>query len=138
MKRPALVLPIVYWTAMMATACTTVPTGVDREYLIGTWSNAEVGLELHSDGGRVQYSCGTGTIEPGWEVSPSGEFTGVGQHRFGGGPLPTSEHPPHRAEYRGRIYDERLDLIVELPDSSITLGPYRLNRGASPIEEGCV
>jgi hypothetical protein len=117
--------------AALACSDTTAPSPA------GAWGGPEVSLLLSDTGGTLSYLCGAGTINGGWTVSRGGEFAGVGQHFFGGGPIPPEGRPPHEALYTGRLQGDRLRLSIALPALQQTLGPYTLVRDGPAVQELC-
>jgi len=105
--------------------------------LEGTWGSEDVSLVLSTDGGRLAYPCGAGTISSGWRVTEEGSFVASGEHYFGGGPLPSTGWTPHQADYSGLIKSDRLTLTVVV-DGNLTLGPFELRRGAPEVQERCL
>lgn len=105
---------------------------------LGSWGGSEVSLLLAQSGGTLTYACGAGTVDSGWAVSAAGQFTGTGQHFFGGGPVPPQGHPPHPAVYAGRLSGNQLVLTVTLTDLQQVLGPFKLRRGGPPVAEICL
>ncbi len=93
---------------------------------------------LSTTGGSVEFLCGTGTIDPGWGITPGGHWNASGQYYAGGGPLPAGGRPPHPATYSGRFAGDVLTFSVSVPDLSITLGPYAVRRGKSGASEICL
>ena len=115
------------------TACSdaTAPTAT------GDWGGTDVSLTLTPSGGTLSYACGYGSIKPGWSLTGTGAFSAVGQHFFGGGPVPPQGHPPHPAIYAGRVDGDHLTLTVTLSDLQTVLGPYDLTRDGPPVAEMC-
>jgi hypothetical protein len=120
---------------LLALTVCSDPTAPDP---VGRWSNSDLSLLLAQSGGTLSYACGAGTVDSGWAVSAAGRFTGVGQHFFGGGPVPPQGHPPHPAVYAGRFSGDQLVLTVTVTDLQQVLGPFKLRRGGAPIAELCV
>ena len=106
--------------------------------VLGSWGGTEASLTLARSGGALSYACGAGTIDSTWRLTPGGEFTGSGQHFFGGGPMPVQGRPPHPARYTGLVDGDQLTLTVTLTDLIQTLGPFHLVRGGPPVLEQCV
>jgi len=115
-------------------ACSN-PTAPDPT---GVWGGPDASLVLSRTGGTLSYPCGAGTIDSTWTLSRDGQFTGTGQHFFGGGPEPIEGRPPHPALYAGHIDRNTLVLTVTLTDLGQTMGPFRLLRGGPLVQEQCV
>lgn len=106
--------------------------------VLGNWGGREASLVLARSGGTLSYACGAGTIDSGWTLTPSGDFTASGRHFFGGGPAPAQGRPPHPARYAGVVDGDTLSLTVTVTDLGETLGPFHLVRGGPPVLEQCV
>ena len=105
---------------------------------VGTWGGREASLVLTISGGTMSYPCGASTIDSTWALSPTGQFTAVGQYFFGGGPVPPQGGTPHPARYSGQVQGDALTLTITLTDLSQTLGPFHLFRGGPPVVQMCV
>jgi hypothetical protein len=106
--------------------------------LTGQWGGPEASLTLAVSGGRVEYACGEGTIDPSWSLGPGGQWHATGQHFTGGGPVPPSGHPPHPAVYTGRVRGDELTFSVTLTDLDQVLGPFTVVRGRSTNLNFCL
>lgn len=113
-------------------------TDATEPELEGKWGGPEATLLLSALGGSVEYACGAGTIDPGWRIEPGGRWLATGQHSMGGGPLPAGGRPPHPATYTGTLRGDVLTFTVAIPDLSLTLGPFRVVRGADGVAEMCL
>lgn len=111
------------------------PTAVN---MLGSWGGREASLTLELSGGSLSYPCGAGTIDSAWTLGADGQFSGTGEHFFGGGPMPVQGRPPHPARYAGTLDGDKLTLSVTLIDLDQTLGPFHLVRGGPPVLEQCV
>jgi len=118
--------------ALAACTSTTAPE------VVGTWGGTQASLVLAPSGGTLSYQCGAGTIDARWSLTPDGHFTAVGEHFFGGGPVPVQGRPPHPARYAGHVEGNVLTLTVTVTDLAQTLGPFRLERGGPAVAEVCV
>lgn len=123
---------LIFLAALLA--CSS-PTAPDPN---GAWGGAEASLTLSRAGGVLAYPCGSGTMDSTWVLSTDGQLTGIGEHFFGGGPVPSTGRPPHRARYTGRLEGNSLVLTVRLTDLGQTLGPFRLVRGGPVVQEICL
>jgi hypothetical protein len=121
-------------TLPVALACAS-PTAPDA---LGSWGGREASLVLTPSGGQVSYTCGAGTIDSAWTLSPGGRLLGSGQHFFGGGPVPPQGRPAHPARYDGLVQGDDLTLTVTLTDLDLTLGPFHLVRGGPTVFELCL
>lgn len=118
--------------------CSDHPVGPTGASAVGSWGGRDVSLMLLAEGGSLVYSCGAGSIDPGWTLSHRGEFSASGVHHFGGGPLPPEGHPPHPARYVGQVRGDTLRLTVTLTDIAQVLGPFTLHRGGPPVIVLCL
>lgn len=98
----------------------------------GDWGGTHIGLSLDPAGGRIEYDCASGTIEP---IIPGagGAFVAAGTHTPGqGGPAREGEVlPTYRAQFSGTVRGDRMDLRGRV-ENGVELGPFALRRGAEP------
>ncbi len=116
----------------LACASPTAPT------IVGDWGGQQASLTLTISGGTAAYQCGAGTIDSAWTITSDGQFSALGVHYFGGGPVPQGGTPPHPARYSGQVDGQFLTLTVFVTDLQQTLGPFRLIRGGPAVHELCV
>lgn len=122
---------------ILMSGCTSASTPNSGPDPVGQWGSREASLVLKQSGGTMAYQCGHGSIAPSWTVEPDGSFEGVGQHYFGGGPVPEGGRQPHPASYSGTVIGDRFTLNVTLTDLSQALGPFNLVRNGSEVTELC-
>lgn len=110
------------------------------EPLAGSWGGQHVALELSREGGRLEYDCAAGSIDEAVRPDSSGRFSVRGTHTPGhGGPERVGEEPVALpANYDGRVRGERMTLIVRVVSSGLELGPFTLERGATPVILRCL
>ena len=108
-------------------------------YLSGQWGGPHVGLVLEGGLGRLEYDCASGTIDTAIDPGPEGRFAAVGTHRPGqGGPVRVGQiFTSHRAEYRGQVTGDTMQLTAILENGEV-IGPYTLTRGAEPQLTRCL
>ena len=117
--------------ASLLGACATIVPGGP---VTGSWGGEHVGLTLDSTGGRLEYDCAAGTIVGPLIPAADGSFAADGTHTPGmGGPDRIDYVPPsYPARYTGTVGSETMTLRVAVPSRGLTLGPFRLRRGAAP------
>jgi hypothetical protein len=113
----------------------TDPTG---PALTGTWGGPEATVTLTAAGGTVEFACGSGTIDAGWQLDDAGRWQASGQYFAGGGPLPSEGRPPHPAAYTGRLRGDLLTFTMTVPDLATSLGPFIVRHNAPGASEICV
>lgn len=108
-------------------------------HLTGQWGGPHVGLVLEGGLGRLEYDCASGTIDTVIDPGPDGRFTAVGTHRPGqGGPIRVGQiFVSHRADYRGTVTGETMELTAILENGEV-IGPYTLTLGAEPQITRCL
>ena len=108
-------------------------------HLSGEWGGPHVGLVLEGGLGALEYDCASGTIDTAIAPGPDGRFTAVGTHRPGqGGPVRVGQiFTTHRADYRGTVTGETMELTAVLENGEV-VGPYTLTRGAEPQLTRCL
>ncbi|HXI21810.1 MAG TPA: hypothetical protein VNH46_12020 [Gemmatimonadales bacterium] len=104
----------------------------------GDWGGQGASLSLTAAGGTVNYSCGNGTIDPGWTLDRDGRFAATGMHSFGGGPVPPGGNHPYPATYAGQVRGDTLTFSVTITDLQQTLGPFLLLRNGPVAVQQCV
>jgi len=105
----------------------------------GNWGGQHIGMIVSTDGATVEYDCARGTIDQSL-LTADGTFTAIGTHiREHGGPVregePADKHP---ARYDGKTDGKTMTLEVTLTDTGEKLGPFTLQRGASPSVFKCL
>ena len=109
------------------------------DVLTGTWGGPQVLLTLSAKGGRIEYSCGQGTLDEPVRPDAHGAFHVRGQHNQNhGGPARVADVPPapQQATYDGNVSGDRMQLRVSSNGESI--GSYALRRGADPHMAYCL
>jgi hypothetical protein len=120
-------------------ACQAAPPLAD-EPLTGSWGGQHVALELVREGGTLEYDCAAGTIDEPVRPDSMGRFAVQGTHTQGhGGPERVGEEAPVLpAEYEGRVSGSRMTLSVRVAPSGQELGPFMIERGATPVIMRCL
>ena len=110
------------------------------EPLTGSWGGQHVALALTWEGGTLEYDCAAGAIDEAVRPDSSGRFSVHGTHTPGhGGPDRVGEEAPALpADYEGRVGGSRMTLSVRVLSSGLELGPFTLERGATPIITRCL
>ena len=100
--------------------------------LSGEWGGDQVRLTLDATGGRIEYSCGAGTIDVPLQTDAQGHFSARGMHeaRTPGPTRADSAPASQAATYRGRVDGDRMTLTVEVSGGGTPL-QYNLIRGRS-------
>lgn len=108
--------------------------------LTGSWGGQHVALELAPQGGTLEYDCAAGTIDEPVRPNSSGRFSVHGTHTPGhGGPERVGEEAPVLpADYEGRVSGSRMTLSVRVAPSGLELGPFLIERGATPVITHCL
>ena len=120
-------------------ACQAAPRAYGGP-LTGSWGGQHVAVVLGREGGALEYDCAAGTIDEPVRPDASGRFTVHGTHKPGhGGPERLGEEAPSQpAEYVGRVNGERMTLSVRVLVSGVTLGPFTVERGVTPVIMRCL
>jgi hypothetical protein len=115
---------------LLAACATTVPDGP----VTGSWGGEHVGLTLDSTGGQLEYDCAAGTIAETVIPARYGSFAVNGTHTPGMGGPDRIDYvsPSYPARYTGKVSGETMTMRVSVPSRELTLGPFRLRRGAEP------
>jgi hypothetical protein len=94
--------PIVYCSTLVFAACASLPSA--RVPLSGSWGGTHVGLVFEESGGRLEYDCASGTIDP---IAPGrdGSFEVEGSHTpaAGGPEIAGQVRPTYRTRFRGNV-----------------------------------
>jgi hypothetical protein len=106
--------------------------------LNGLWGGPDATLILSPTGGTVQYACGAGTIDPGWQFTANGQWRATGQYFTGGGPMPVEGRPPQVASYLGTRTGDTLTFSVTVPGLGTVLGPCAVKRDQPGASEICL
>ena len=120
---------------VLAACASTPPAGVP---VTGEWGGTHVGLILTQAGGKLDYDCAAGTIEP---VVPrrGGSFEVDGTHTPGwGGPeIEGQVLPTYRTRFSGTVRGDRMTLQGRV-ENGVLLGPFTLRRDTEPIIFRCL
>ena len=130
MKVRSILLPL------LLCACASVPAaGVP---VTGSWGGTHVGLTLEATGGRLDYDCAAGTIQPVVPAS-DGRFAAEGTHTpaAGGPEIEGQVRPTHRVRFSGTVRGDRMTLQGRV-ENGVLLGPFALRRDAEPIIFRCL
>ena len=124
MKHAVLIL------AVSIGACANIPTAAVP--VTGQWGGPHIGLTLDASGGRIEYDCAAGTIDPIIPIA-GGRFTATGTHTPGwGGPAIEGQVlPTYAAQFSGTVRGDRMTLQGRV-ENGVALGPFSLRRGAEP------
>jgi hypothetical protein len=124
---------------IVLSACQGAPP-LAGEPLTGSWGGQHVALELAPQGGTLEYDCAAGTIDEPVRPDSSGRFSVRGTHTPGhGGPERVGEESPALpANYEGRVSGSRMTLSVRVVPSGLELGPFTVERGATPVIVRCL
>ena len=125
--------------AALSISCAAASPAKERA-LSGNWGGPHIGVEMTSEGGRVEYDCAHGTIDGPIVLDKSGRFDATGTHSpEHGGPVREGEEDTGRpARYRGKVAGRSLTLTVILTDSGENLGTFKLTRDAAPRLTKCL
>ena len=95
--------------AMTLVAATRLP-------LTGEWGGDRARLVLTAAGGRIDYDCGSGTINGPLRLDAKGRFKANGNHEeYASGPTAGDMTPKLRSTvYRGSLHGETLTLVVQV------------------------
>lgn len=120
-------------------ACQAAPPRIGAP-LSGSWGGEHIALELAPQGGTLEYDCAAGTIDESVRPDSSGRFSVRGTHTPGhGGPERVGEEASAMpADYQGRVSGSRMTLSVRVPSSGLALGPFVIQRGATPMIMRCL
>jgi len=82
----------------------------------GLWGGDQVRLTLDASGGRIEYACGSGTIDIAVNLDPQGSFNANGKHEeHRAGPTVADSAPVTlNAHYRGKIDGDTMSLAVRI------------------------
>jgi hypothetical protein len=86
----------------------------------------------------VQYACGAGTVDSGWQFEANGRWRATGQYFAGGGPAPAQGRPPNPATYEGALHGDALTFSVTVPKLGAVLGPFTVKRDKPGATEICL
>ena len=84
--------------------------------LIGQWGGDRARLTLEATGGRIEYDCGSGTLDAALLPDAKGHFAVDGKHEVHTpGPTLADVAPAFsRASYRGTVDGDRMVLMVQV------------------------
>jgi len=130
------------WRAVAQMAA-TMPDG-DRagdgpkSSLLGSWGGDGAGIEIGTDGARLEFDCAHGTIDEPIRIDEAGRFEAKGTYvREGPGPTRKEDRGGVPARFRGKVEGDSLSLTLELPGSAKSPGPFTLTRGRLPRVRSC-
>lgn len=105
----------------------------------GRWGGLGVSLSISDSGAEAEFDCAHGTIRGPLRLDSEGRFDVPGAFvRERPGPVREGEGDVEEpARYRGRADGDTLKLEVFLPGPGRTVGPYTLERGATPRLRKC-
>ncbi len=97
--------------------------------LTGQWGGDRALLTLEATGGRIEYDCGSGTLDAALRPDAKGRFSVSGKHEVHTpGPTLADAAPAFlAASYRGTVQGDRMSLVVQVAGekSPRTLGLVR-------------
>lgn len=97
-----------------------------------------MGLVFDKSGGRLEYDCASGIIDP-VIPGPRGKFEAEGSHTpaAGGPDFEGQVRPTYRAHFSGDVRGDRMTLSGRT-QNGVVLGPFELRRGVAPIIFRCL
>jgi hypothetical protein len=115
-------------------AQTAEATSSMKDARTGSWGGEHIGLEVTTEGGRVEYDCAHGTIDQKIVADAQGRFDLRGTHvREHGGPVRKDETADtHPARFTGQIKGETMTLNVTESDTKEVVGTFTLVYGQKP------
>lgn len=115
----------------LLSACAALPQKPANLY--GEWGGDHIALSVEGGLGRLSYDCAQGTIDQAIVPGPDGNFSASGTHIPGqGGPIQVGQiFTTHKAEYRGNVQGDTMQLRTILDDGTV-LGPFSLTLGQPP------
>ena len=108
--------------------------------ILGEWGGEHLGLVASAAGADLEFDCATGRTSEAIVPDAAGRFSVAGFHVPGhGGPIREDEEPVEiPARFDGTVRGDLMTISVTLPSMALTLGPYVLQRGASPRVFKCL
>ena len=96
--------------------CAMTATGAATPPLTGEWGGDRARLTLTAAGGRIDYDCGSGTINGPLRLDAKNRFKASGRHEeFSSGPTPADVAPKaHATFYSGSLMGDTLALVVQI------------------------
>jgi hypothetical protein len=104
------------------------PTRVES----GIWGGDHIRLDVHENGGDVEFDCARGEVTGPLELNKKRRFDRPGTFvRTGPGPIRIGRSPGARpARYEGRISGKNMTVTVTLTETSQPIGTFTLTRGS--------
>ena len=108
--------------------------------VIGDWGGEHIGMVVRSESATIEYDCAHGTIDEAIRPDSRGRFTATGTYtQEHGGPIREGEIPDQQpARYDGEVFSGKMTLEVTLTESGVLIGPFALERAASPQVFKCL
>jgi hypothetical protein len=117
-----------------ALACGDGPATPVTE-IVGIWGGNNAGLIVSDTVAHVHIGCTLGNATAPIRPDPGGRFEAVGTYNIDA--YPVDRGVVHPARFTGQVTGRTLTLVVELTDTTVTLGPVLLIRDAEPQMGPC-
>ncbi|WP_291993982.1 hypothetical protein [Candidatus Accumulibacter sp. ACC003] len=97
--------------------------------VVGAWGGDRLNLILDVQGGKLDYDCGSGSINEPLRIDSQGQFTARGAHtaHHAGPEMAAGTATTRAATYDGRVFGTVLELRVRIDDEAIVRS-YRLEK----------
>jgi hypothetical protein len=105
--------------------------------LAGVWGGPDVVAVFSDSGAAFEFACAFGSVRGAVRVDSVTGFDARGSFTPAAGPIRQDSLGSVPADYRGRVAGDVLSLLVVLPGTADTLGPFRLQRGKGGIVYRC-
>jgi len=119
--------------------CDTGPTGIVDGTVVGTWGGENAGLIADDTSAHVHIACTFGNVMQGIEPDTDGRFDVAGSYVLRAYPVYVGPSLP--ARFQGTVAGKGLTLTVvvqdTVADTTVTLGPVRLQLGREPRMGPC-
>jgi len=119
--------------------CDTGPTGIVDGTVVGTWGGENAGLIADDTSAHVHIACTFGNVPQGIEPGTGGQFDVPGSYMLRAYPVAVGPSLP--ARFQGVVTGKNLTLSVivqdTVADTTVTLGPVRLQLGREPQMQTC-
>ena len=95
-------------------------------------------MAVTNEGARLEYDCGSGTIDEPIVLDRTGRFNAIGSHTSEhGGPRREGQSAVARARYVGRIRGNTMTLTVTLENPTQRVGVFTLTRNNDALLTKC-
>lgn len=111
-----------------------------RRVPAGVWGGEHIGIWVEQEGARIEYDCGSGTIDEPLLLDRRGRFAVKGTHYVAhGGPVRIGESLAGQpARYTGSLAGQTLTISVRLMNLPATVGTFRLQYNQEPRVVKCL